>query len=106
MIKNGIKLSPNKARRVVLCCGILHHMMRKHFPDLDDINIDGPEDDQGNFQPGLWRQDAGDFCNMAAENWGRANTKGKELRDHLAEYFVSEQRAIPFQERRICQFIY
>ena len=76
--------------------------MKKHFPDLHDINMDGPEDDWGNFQPGLWRQDAGDFCNVDADNRARANTRGNEVRDYLAEYFLSEHGAIPFQEERIC----
>ncbi len=106
VIKNGIQLSPDKARRLVLCCVVLHNLMRQHFPDLQDINLDGPEDAQGNFQPGLWRQDAGDFWNVEADNRGRANARGKDLRDYLADYFISEQGAIPFQERRIRQFIH
>ncbi len=101
VIKNGIELSPNKARILVFCCVILHNLMRKHFPDLLDINMDGPEDDQ----PGLWRQDAGDFWNVAADNRGRTNAREKQLRDYMAGYFVSKQGSITFQERRTHQFI-
>ncbi len=43
IIKNGIQLAPSKARRVVLSCVILHTLMCKYFPDLHDINLDGPE---------------------------------------------------------------
>ena len=80
--------------------------MRQHFPDLQDINMDGPEDAQGQYQRGLWRQDAGEFWTVAADNRGRANARGKQLRDYMADYFVSEQGAIPFQERRIRQFVH
>ena len=92
--------SSNKARRVVLCCVILYNLMRKHFPDLQDINMDGREDE------GLWRQDAVDVWNVAVDNHARTNTRVKLLRGYLADYFVNNRGAISFQERRIHQFIH
>ena len=82
----------------MLCCVVLHNLTRKYFPDLQDINMDGPEDIQGNFQPGLWWQDAGDFWNVSADNHRRTNARGKELRDYMADYFLSDKGAISIQD--------
>ena len=52
VIKNGMELSPKMARRLVLCCMVLHNLMQKYFPELQDISMDGPEIDQATSSKG------------------------------------------------------
>ena len=85
IIKNGIQLSCNKARGLVFCCVVLLNLMMKDFPELQDVKMDGPEDDHDNIWPGLWEQDAGDVWNVAANYHGKSNARGEELRDYLAD---------------------
>ena len=74
--------------------------------DLQGINIDGPEDDQGNCQRGLLCQDAGDFWNLQVDSHGRANILGWELREYLFNYFVTPQGSILLQDRWIHDYIH
>ena len=98
-MKKNIQQSPNKARRLVLFCVVLHNQMRKHFPDLQEINMDGSGDNHGNFQSGIWRQFAGDVWNVEVKNHRRTNARVKELRDNMADYLVNDQRCHPLPKQ-------
>ena len=78
----------------------------QYFPDLQDINLGVPDENQGNYQRELWDQEAADLCYLQVNNQGRANTLGKTLWDFIMNYFVNAQGAIPFQDRTIQDIIH
>ena len=101
MVKKEVQLAPNEVRRV-----ILHNLMWKYFPDLQNINLVGLEDYQGKYQPELWQQGTGNFWNLHADNQGTANTLGKKLHDFIANYLIFLEGTIPFHDRRIRDFVH
>ncbi len=77
VLKKGIQLYPHKAWELILTCIILQNLMKKHFQDLQNINLNGSEDDQHSYQQGLWWQDPDDFFNLNVGNRGRASNIGE-----------------------------
>ena len=92
--------TPFNAKKIVKACLCLHNLMRQRFPNLQNADLDG-EDDNGQVIPGAWR-DAGFLEEMeVAGRAPRQSRAGKEQRIYLKHYYNSEAGSVPWQEAAI-----
>lgn len=92
---------PETVKLIVKTCLILHNLMRKRYPGLQNQQLDIPEDDIEEFVPGAWRSS----CNLedtkvvSAPN--TASKEGKKQRNLLKHWFNAPVGAVAWQNKMI-----
>ena len=90
IFRGSINLSPDKVEKIVLCCVVLHNMLRSNFSS-DYIPTVAHEETSGI----LPRQEDEPLVPIQSVP-RRASIEAKRIRDEFAEYFSSEG-AVPWQ---------
>ena len=93
--------SPDTVKIIVKACVVLHNLMRIWYPGLQDQQLDRPENANGDFIPGAWRQDRNLEDTHTVVGSNTANKKGKKLRNLLKHWVNSPVGAIPWQDMMI-----
>ncbi len=93
-----LEINPEKATTVTLCCCMLHNLMRKRYPSLDQGQGDNVNS-RGQIVPGAWRHRLGLVAGQENLRGNHGNTEAKAQRDYLKEYFNSEAGAVAWQNQ-------
>lgn len=86
-------------KSLVLACVMLHNLLRIRYPGVP-ANAD--QEDQNHARvPGVWREesqlvDAGGHAGRNVDH-----NLGKQQRNYLRDYFMSEAGSVPWQEQMI-----
>lgn len=86
-------------KSLVLACVMLHNLLRIRYPGVP-ANAD-QEDQNHALVPGVWREesqlvDAGGHAGRNVDH-----NLGKQQRNYLRDYFMSEAGSVPWQEQMI-----
>jgi len=81
-------LEPKTAKKVVLAIVYLHNFLRKHSKTVYNLNVDSSV---------TYPTDSGEGLNNIARFPRRSATDAQEVRNELAEYFISPQGRISFK---------
>ena len=88
---------PDHAQNIVMCCVILHNLMRTRFTGPQDEIIDR-EDDHHNLILGEWREGK-QMIDLGRSIGGNRDTReAKDQRDYMKDYYNSEVGAVAWQE--------
>lgn len=100
-LRSEIRFNVANATNVVLAICVLHNILRQkcgasYMPpgsyDVDDVNF--------NFAPGEWRHQE-QLTGMQSTRARNASNKAKQMRNDLADYFMSEAGSVPWQNESI-----
>ena len=90
------------AQLIVMCCVVLHNLMRIRYPTSQNKALDkfGPN---GNVSPGEWRKQVNwsDKQKLKAEKGNRDLKEAKIQRLTLVKYFNSSVGSVPWQEKMV-----
>ena len=92
---------PETVKFIVKACIILHNIMRTRYPALQNQQLDVPENDNVNFEPGAWREGRNLQDTVVARGPNTASRKGKKQRNLLKHWVNSPVGAVPWQDNMI-----
>ena len=95
-----MKQKPNVVQVMVKTTMVLHNLMQSRYPVHHQVLMDG-EDDNGQINPGAWRQNANMHDMEQVRDPSREATKTKKEREYLKLYFTSPASSVPWQVRMI-----
>lgn len=87
-------------RTIIKTCVVLHNLLRLRYPN-GHIGLVDAEDNEGNLQPGQWRNlvQMPDMDHVIGA--GQASTQAKRNREYLRAYFSSPAGAVEWQDRMV-----
>ena len=86
---------------IVKACIILHNIMRKRYPGLQNQLLDRPENVTHDLVPGAWREGLHMEDTQTATGPNTATKKGKTQRNLFKHWVNSPAGAVPWQDRMI-----
>ena len=90
-------LQPERVECVVMCACVLHNLLRIRNRVAGEADEEHPETHE--VIPGAWRQDQP--LPGVVTRHVRGTQAGKENRDHLRNFFVSDAGSVPWQLAQI-----
>ena len=93
---------PENVESVVMCCCVLHNLLRMRTPararEATMIDREDPESHQ--VIPGEWRDHA-TMRALDALKGNNSTNKAKAQREYLKQYYNSDVGRVPWQDRMI-----
>ena len=102
-----IGLSPERVEVLIMACCCLHNFLRTQsgakaiYMPSESVDSENPETHE--VVPGTWRQSelSQGLAPPSKEKGHRQRTMAKDYRDHLRDYFISSEGAVPWQDSMI-----
>ena len=89
--------TPPTTTKVVKACLCLHNLMQAQYPNLQNADLDGEDEERG-IVPGAWR-DVGFLADMDKARPAPQEThEGKMQRVYLKHYYHSPVGSVPWQD--------
>lgn len=98
IFQKPIKLSPEKAKIVVMACCHLHILLMKQKNYIRNGEVDMEDCVSGTVIHGNWRNEPNQLMDIERTRAGNSTTLAKEVRDDFCEYF-NTMGAIPWQNK-------
>lgn len=92
VLQNTIRLSPEKARTIVVACCYLHNFLRKRQPRayVTRNYVDSEDLQAGVVTSGTWRDVVNETTPFQPTNFRNASTSAKVVRDTYCNFFNNE----------------
>jgi hypothetical protein len=102
IFRKPIPLQPQKTETVVLACIHLHNFVRRNIQSIRSYTPPGTFDrkdtDTGDIIPGAWRAELGEMGLLELQSVPRRSSENAmQVRNKLANYFVSDRGRAPWQ---------
>lgn len=98
IFQKPIKLSPKKAKIVVMACCHLHNLLMKQKNYIRNGEVNMEDCVSVTVIHGNWRNEPNQLLNIERTRAGNSTTLAKEVRDDFCEYF-NTMGAIPWQNK-------
>lgn len=104
VFRKPMLLQPEKARLVTLTAVCLHNFLRRNAESRNHYtppgSFDSFDSQTGEINPGTWRREDTATIFTAPQNIPRkASNTSKEIRDAFADYFVSPEGSVSWQNQ-------
>ena len=101
LLQRAIEVSPDRAQNIVMACCVLHNFLRKCSSGyLAGTSVDQELGD-GSIVGGDWRQDRLALVPINIDQNRNPSLFAKEIRNKLADYFVTPQGELHWQYDRV-----
>lgn len=92
---------PETVKLIVTTCMILHNLMRKRYPALQNQQLDRAENLDSDYVPGAWRTGLDLKDTRVVTGCNTSSKEGKRQRNLIKHWTSSDAGSVPWQDRMI-----